>query len=130
LQFISGEQNISKSFGILTSGKLSNKSRDADLKVLKTYTTDLPVVDRIVSLDDNTTWISSYMENVLRQVVVLVSVNLCVFPLSTTHSIMSLLLVTWIPVGCSGGTERNGLISPDFVNNLISELLNHLILGI
>ena len=69
-EFISGEQHISKSFGILTSVKLSNKSRDADLKVLKTYTTDLPVVDRIVSLDDNRTWISSYMENVLKQVVV------------------------------------------------------------
>jgi hypothetical protein len=56
-EFASGEQHISKSFGILTSGKLSTKSHDADLKVLKTYTTDLPVVDRIVSLDDNSNFL-------------------------------------------------------------------------
>jgi hypothetical protein len=36
---------------------------------------------------------------------------------------MSLLLVTWIPVVISGDTERNGLICPDCVISLTSELL-------
>jgi hypothetical protein len=36
---------------------------------------------------------------------------------------MSLLLVTWIPVVISGDTEMNGLICPDCVISLTSELL-------
>ena len=53
-EFVSGEQDISKSFGILTSVKLSKKSHDIELKVLKSYTTDLPGVDSLVSLDTKT----------------------------------------------------------------------------
>jgi hypothetical protein len=34
-EFVPGELNISKSFGILSSVKLSNKSHDTELKVLK-----------------------------------------------------------------------------------------------
>jgi len=67
---MSGKQHLSKSFGILSSVKLSNKPHDTELKVLKTYTTYLPVVNRIVSLDNKKAWISSYMANVLRQVVI------------------------------------------------------------
>jgi hypothetical protein len=69
-EFISGEQHISRSFGILTSVKLSNKSHDTELKVSKSYTTDLSSVTNLLSLDTNTTWISSYRSNVLRQVVI------------------------------------------------------------
>jgi hypothetical protein len=68
--FVSGEQHISKSFGILTTVKLSSKSHDTEFKVLKSYTTDLPSVTDLASLDYNTAWISSYAVNVLRQVVV------------------------------------------------------------
>jgi hypothetical protein len=34
-EFVPGELNISKSFGILSSVKLANKSHDTELKVLK-----------------------------------------------------------------------------------------------
>jgi hypothetical protein len=69
-EFVSGEQHISKSFGILTSVKLSNKSHDTELKVLKTYTTDLPVVTRLISLDKKRACIYSHTINALRQVVI------------------------------------------------------------
>ena len=69
-EFVSGEQYISKSFGILTSVKLSNKSHDIELKVLKSYITDLTCVSRLVSLESNTAWISSNISNHLRQVVI------------------------------------------------------------
>jgi hypothetical protein len=62
--------------------------------VLKSYTTDLSDVTKLILLDK-----------------------------TTTPSIMSLLLVTWIPVVISGDTERNGLICPDCVISLTSELL-------
>jgi hypothetical protein len=67
---VSGEQHISKSFGILTSVKLSNKSHDTELKVLKTYTTDLTVVIRLISLDKKRACIYSHTINALRQVVI------------------------------------------------------------
>ena len=41
-------------------------STEKILKVLKSYTTDLPKVTRLVSLD-NRTWINSCRGNVLRQ---------------------------------------------------------------
>jgi hypothetical protein len=69
-EFVSGELNISKSFGILSSVKLSNKSHDTELKVLKSYTTNLFVVDRLVLLDKTTAWISSYRDNIIRKVVI------------------------------------------------------------
>ena len=50
-EFLSGEQHISKSFGILTSVKLSNIAHDIELKVLKSYITDFSVVDCLVSQD-------------------------------------------------------------------------------
>ena len=50
-EFASGGKHISKSFGILTSVKSSNKSHDTELKVLKSYTTDLATVDSLISLD-------------------------------------------------------------------------------
>jgi hypothetical protein len=67
---VTGELNISKSFGILSSVKLSNKSHDTELKVLKSYTTDLSDVHRLVSLDKTTAWISSYKGNIIRKVVI------------------------------------------------------------
>jgi hypothetical protein len=48
--------------------------------------------------------------------------HMSVSPTSTTPSIMSLLFVTWIPVGRNGDNERNGLICPDCVISLTSEL--------
>jgi hypothetical protein len=69
-EFVPGELNISKSFGILSSVKLSNKSHDTELKVLKSYTTDLSDVHRLVSLDKTTAWISSYKGNIIRKVVI------------------------------------------------------------
>jgi hypothetical protein len=69
-EFVSGEKYISKSFGILTSVKSSNKSHDTELKVLKSYTTDLPTVDSLISLDPKTAWISSYTGNILRKVLI------------------------------------------------------------
>jgi hypothetical protein len=42
-------------------------STEKILKVLKSYTTDLPKVTRLVSLDNRTTWINSCRGNVLRQ---------------------------------------------------------------
>jgi hypothetical protein len=69
-KFVSGEQHISKSFGILSSVKSSNKSHDAELKVLNSYTTDLPEVNRLISLDPKTAWISSYTGNILRKVLI------------------------------------------------------------
>ena len=57
-EFVSGELNISKSFGILSSVKLSNKSHDTELKVLKCYTADLPDVTRLVLLNKKTACIS------------------------------------------------------------------------
>ena len=69
-EFVSGEKYISKSFGILTSVKSSNKSHDTELKVLKSYTTDLPTVDSLISLDTRTAWISSYTGNILRKVLI------------------------------------------------------------
>jgi hypothetical protein len=68
-EFVSGELNISKSFGFLTSVNLSKKSHDTELKVLKSYTTDLPDVNRLVS-QDNKTWIYSNASDVLKQVVI------------------------------------------------------------
>ena len=68
-EFLSGEQHISRSFGILTSVNLSNISHDTELKVLKSYTTDLPDVDCLVS-QDNKTWIHSNASDVLKQVVI------------------------------------------------------------
>ena len=67
---MSGELNISKSFGILSSVKLSNKSHDTELKVLKSYTTDLSDVSRLVLLDKKTAWIYSYGGKIIRKVVV------------------------------------------------------------
>jgi hypothetical protein len=67
---VPGELNISKSFGILSSVKLSNKSHDTELKVLKSYTTDLSGVTRLVLLDKSTAWISSYTDNIIRKVVI------------------------------------------------------------
>jgi hypothetical protein len=69
-EFVSREQHISKSFGILTSVKLSKKSHDADLKALKSYTTDLPGVTRLASLDTKKAWISSSAKHILRHVVI------------------------------------------------------------
>jgi hypothetical protein len=69
-EFASGEQHISKSFGILTSVKLSNKSHDTELKVLKTCTTDLPIVTRLISLDKKRACIDSHTINALKQVVI------------------------------------------------------------
>ena len=69
-EFVPGELNISKSFGILSSVKLSNKSHDTELKVLKSYTTDLSDVHRLLSLDKTTAWISSYKGNIIRKVVI------------------------------------------------------------
>jgi hypothetical protein len=69
-EFVPGELNISKSFGILSSVKLSNKSHDTELKVLKSYTTDLSGVTRLVLLDKSTAWISSYTDNIIRKVVI------------------------------------------------------------
>ena len=66
-EFVSGEQHISKSFGILTSVKLSNISHDTELK---TYTTDLPIVTRLISLDKKRACIYSHTINALRQVVI------------------------------------------------------------
>jgi hypothetical protein len=70
-EFVSGELNISKSFGILSSVKLSNKSHDTELKVQKSYTTDLSDVSSLVSLDKTTTaWIYSYGGKIIRKVVI------------------------------------------------------------
>ena len=69
-EFVSGELNISKSFGILSSVKLSNKSHDTELKVLKSYTTDLSDVSRLVLLDKTTAWISSYTDKIIKKVVI------------------------------------------------------------
>ena len=69
-EFVSGKQHISKSFGILTSVKASDKSHNTELKVLKSYTTDLPDVYRFLSLDYKTAWISSSTTNSLRHVVI------------------------------------------------------------
>ena len=69
-EFVPGELNISKSFGILSSVKLSNKSHDTELKVLKSYTTDLSDFHRLVSLDKTTAWISSYKGKIIRKVVI------------------------------------------------------------
>jgi hypothetical protein len=66
---VSGELNISKSFGILSSVKLSNKSHDTELKVLKSYTTDLPDVSRLVLLDKKTAYICSFTSNIIKKVV-------------------------------------------------------------
>jgi hypothetical protein len=68
-EFLSGEEHISKLFGILTSVKLSKKSHDIELKVLNSYTTDLSDVNCLVS-QDNQTWIYSDLSDVLRQVVI------------------------------------------------------------
>jgi hypothetical protein len=67
-EFVPGELNISESFGILSSVKLSNKSHDTELKVLINYTTDLSDVNRLVLLDKTTAWISSYTEKIIRKV--------------------------------------------------------------
>ena len=69
-EFVPGELNISESFGILSSVKLSNKSHDTELKVLINYTTDLSDVNRLVLLDKTTAWISSYREKIIRKVVI------------------------------------------------------------
>jgi hypothetical protein len=69
-EFVPGELNISESFGILSSVKLSNKSHDTELKVLINYTTDLSDVNRLVLLDKTTAWISSYTEKIIRKVVI------------------------------------------------------------
>jgi hypothetical protein len=69
-EFVSGEQHIYISFGILTSSKLSHKSHDTELKVLKSYTTNLSSVTNLLSMATNTTWIYSHTSNVLRQVVI------------------------------------------------------------
>jgi hypothetical protein len=69
-ELVSAELHISKSFGILTSVKPSNKSHDTELQVLKSYTTDLPLVYKLISLENRTTWISGYMTKVLRQVLI------------------------------------------------------------
>jgi hypothetical protein len=69
-EFVSGKLNISKSFGILSSVKLSNKSHDTELKVLKSYTTDLSSVTSLVLLDKTTAWISSYTDNIIKKVVI------------------------------------------------------------
>ena len=68
-EFVPGELNISKLFGILSSVKLSNKSHDTELKVLKSYTTDLSSVNRLVLLDKKSAWIYSYTGNIIKKVV-------------------------------------------------------------
>jgi hypothetical protein len=50
-EFVSGEQHIYISFGILASAKLSHKSLDTELKVLKSYTTDLPSVTNLAAAE-------------------------------------------------------------------------------
>jgi len=69
-EFVSGEQHISKLFGVLTSVKLSKESLDTEFKVLNTYTINIPDVTGLLSLDRTTAWISSYTGNVLRQVAI------------------------------------------------------------
>jgi hypothetical protein len=46
------------------------KSHDADLKALKSYTTVLPGVTRLASLDTKKAWISSSAKHILRHVVI------------------------------------------------------------
>jgi hypothetical protein len=43
-------------------------------------------------------------------------------PGSLTPTIILLSLVTWIPRGNKGDTERKGFIFPDFVKRFISEV--------
>jgi hypothetical protein len=69
-EFVPGELNISKSFGILSSVKLSNKSHDTELKMQKSYTTDLAHGTRLVLLDKTTAWISNYKDKIIRKVVI------------------------------------------------------------
>ena len=69
-EFVPGELNISKSFGILSSVKLSNKSHDTELKVLKSYTTDLSIVTRLVLLDNTAAWIYSHIDKIIKKVII------------------------------------------------------------
>jgi hypothetical protein len=69
-ELVPGELNISKSFGILSSVKLSNKSHDTELKVQKSYTTDLSIVTRLVLLDNTAAWIYSHIDKIIKKVTI------------------------------------------------------------
>jgi hypothetical protein len=70
MEFASGKHDISKLCGMLTTVKSPNKTHPTKFKVLKSYTTYLPDVHRIVSLDLKTAWISSYTGHILRKVLI------------------------------------------------------------
>ena len=69
--FIPGKEtvnDISNLFGSLQKMKIPQVESDIDLEVVNSYTTDLSGIYHIITVDDKSTWVNDYTEQVIRQI--------------------------------------------------------------
>jgi hypothetical protein len=61
-------EDISSLFGSLQEMKIPQVQSDIDFEVVNSYTTDLPRISNILTVNDKSTWINNYEKQVLRQI--------------------------------------------------------------
>ena len=61
-------EDISNLFGSLQEMKIPQVQSDIDFEVVNSYTTDLPRISNIITVNDKSTWINNYEKQVLRQI--------------------------------------------------------------
>ena len=61
-------EDISSLFGSLQEMKIPQVQSDIDFEVVNSYTTDLPRISNIITVNDKSTWINNYEKQVLRQI--------------------------------------------------------------
>lgn len=66
--FIQGDIAPSVLFGSLQSQPIKKDQSKIDLKVVKSYNTEFKSVDRLLTLDHKTAWISNFQENTLSKI--------------------------------------------------------------
>ncbi|XP_063406801.1 E3 ubiquitin-protein ligase TRIM71-like [Mytilus trossulus] len=66
--FMSGGITVSEIFGSLQSTPITNEQHNIDFQVIKSYTTELNSVHRMLTLDNKAAWISSYEMTTLSKV--------------------------------------------------------------
>ncbi|CAC5396135.1 unnamed protein product [Mytilus coruscus] len=66
--FMSGDITVSELFGSLQSKPITNERFNIDLKVIKSFTTDFNFVDRLLTLDTKTAWISNFAMTTLSKI--------------------------------------------------------------
>ena len=61
-------EDISSLFGSLPEMKIPQIQSDIDFEVVNSYTTDLPRINNIITVNDKSIWINNYDKQVLRQI--------------------------------------------------------------